>query len=110
MVCELRSRHQRQLPDQGLPMGPCQCEAQARFLLDEGQLWPVLLCGFMRQAEVISQNWHPRYGHRLRLNPLILTFLRLNFLSALASPSSQPSPVAPVRLWQTVVLPVTLRA
>lgn len=63
---ELSSRHQRQLPHRGLTVGPCQQEAQARFLPGRrsAPACPVEFCGFVRQAEVhvtklASLSWPP---------------------------------------------------
>lgn len=56
-----------ELPHQELSMGACQCGAQARFLAGRRSALacPVEFCGFVRQAEAMSQNWHPCHGHRL---------------------------------------------
>lgn len=58
-----------------------------------------------------SPSWHPCRGHRLCLNPLLLSFFQFISLFAPAPPSSQSSPLVPVRLGpcglcQTRVLPL----
>ena len=84
----------------GSPQGTVSVRCSQDFCLEEGQPWPGLSSSVASGGRLksMSPSWHPCHGHGLCLNPLLLSFFQFNSLFAPAPPSSQSSPLVPVRL------------